>query len=105
MYRVTTATHIFTLPIQTGTCSEIEVTYKQSDITKTFLYENDTLPDGMTLDGKNVIIKFTQEQTKEFLSAFPVTAQVRVLTNDGDVFASQMFYISVDDTLSERILS
>ena len=105
MYRVTTPTHTFTLPIQTSTCKEVEVTYKQNDHVERFHYQDQTLPEGMTLDGKNVIIHFTQEQTKRFLPIYPIAAQVRVLTNDDEVFASQMFTLYIDDVLSERILA
>lgn len=104
MYRVTTPTHTFTLPIQTATCDEIEVTYKQGSLVKIFHYEDNTLPEGMTLDGKDVIIKLSQTDTKAFASAFPLRVQVRVLTNDGDVFASQIFTLSVDEVLSEAVL-
>ena len=105
MYRVTTPTHTFTLPIQTATCKEIQVTYKQGETTILKHYQNATLPSGMTLDGKNVIIKLTQEETKAFNARFGVVAQVRVLTNDDDAFASQIFTVSVNDVLNEEILA
>ena len=104
MHRITTPIHTYILPIQTSECDEIEVTYKQKCLIKTFLYDG-TLPDGMTLDGKNVIIKLTQEQTKALKSAYDLTSQVRVRTNDGNVLASQIFDIKVDEVLSEEILN
>ena len=45
MYRVTTPTHTFTLPIETATCTEILVTYRQGKVIINKHYENGTLPD------------------------------------------------------------
>lgn len=56
MYRVTTPTHTFTLPIETSECSAIQVTYKQSCKTLVKLYSDGVLSDGMTINGKDVII-------------------------------------------------
>lgn len=105
MYRVTTPTHTFTLPIQTGTCEVILVTYEQDGIKVTKKYANGTLPSGMTLDGKNVVIRLTQEETKLFKSDDFAFAQVRVLTNAGDSFASRQFPLFVEEVQSEEILT
>lgn len=104
MYRATTPTHTFTLPIQTSTCSEILVTYKQGKILLDKHYEDGTLPPGMTLDGKNVVIRFSQEETLKFNAKNPVQVQVRVLTNDNNALASQKFNVSVEDVLNEEVL-
>lgn len=103
MYRVTTPTHTFKLPIETNTCSEILVSYKQTDVCLDKHYENGTLPSGMTLDGKNVIIILTQEETKQFAEG-RVKVQIRVLTNAGAVMASQIFTLSVADVINEEVL-
>lgn len=50
MYRATTPTHTFTLPIETSTCSEILVSYKQGSVTINKHYQDSTLPEGMSLD-------------------------------------------------------
>lgn len=104
MYRVTTPTYTFTLPIQTSACKEILITLKQSSIELEKHYENSTLPDGMTLNGKDVYIHLTQEETKAFNTDHVVKAQVRVLTNDNEAFASQMINVYVNDVLNEEIL-
>ena len=119
MYRVTTPTHTFTLPIETSTCKEIQVTYYQEpkkNVSKCVPvrtvggeyivkhYQNGQLPEGMTLDGKNVIIRLTQEETKLFNAGDVIKAQVRVLTNADDAFASQKFNVQVYDVLNEEIL-
>ena len=104
MYRVTTPTHTFTLPIETSTCKEIQVTYRQRNRELVKHYQDSTLPSGMTLDGKNVIIRLTQEETKAF-QAKPADVQVRVLTTGEDAYASQVFKIWIDEVLNEEILS
>lgn len=104
MYRVTTPTHKFTLPIQTSTCKEIQVTYKQGDNSLVKHYQNGTLPAGMTLNGKDVIIELSQEETKAFKPGAVVNVQIRVLTNDDLAYASQMFTIYVNNVLNEEIL-
>lgn len=104
MYRVTTPTHTFTLPIDTSTCSEILLTYEQGSTVLEKHYQDNTLPDGMTLDGTSVIQVLTQEETKAFCRGV-VKAQIRVLTTAGKAYTSQKFEIHVKDTLNEDILA
>lgn len=103
MYRLTTPTHTFTLPINTALCSEILVTYKQARTTVNKHYQDGTLPPGMTLDDKTIIIQLTQEETKKFAEG-TVSIQVRVLTNAGQAFASQIFRAINNDVLNEEVL-
>lgn len=105
MYRVTTPTHTFVLPIQTNTCKEIQVTYEQGELQIIKHYQDNNLPSGMTLDGKNVVIKLTQEETKGFSPKKDVKAQVRVLTDNNEAYASRAFNVSVQDVLNGEILS
>ena len=105
MYRVTTPTHTFTLPLDTSTLKEIQVSYKQGNLKLIKHYQDGTLPSGMTLDGKKVIIRLNQEETKQFDADYPVVSQVRVLTNDDDAFASQYFQVDVENVLNEEVLS
>ena len=104
MYRVTTPTHTFTLPIQTSSCKEVQVTYKQNNTELVFHYQDGTLPDGMTFDGKDVIIRLSQEQTKAF-KPFIVQTQVRVLTTGNDAYASQVFNVSINEVLNDEVLT
>ena len=105
MYIVTTPVNTFTLPANADTYKQIQVTYKQIEQKTVFLYKDNTLPDGMTLDGKNVVIEFTQEQTKAFIPDYPLIVQVRAMTTDGKVYASQEFSVAVNDVLNEDILT
>lgn len=105
MYRVTTPIHTFTLPIDTATCKEIQVTYKQNKNELIKHYQGGVIPAGMTLNGKDVIIKLTQEESKAFTTGYGVNAQIRVLTTDNEVYASQIFTVVVEDVLNEEILA
>ena len=105
MYRATTPTHTYKLPIQTSECRIIKVIYKQGAATLSKCYRDSTVPDGMTLDGNKVIIKLTQQETLMFNAKDPVRSQVRVLTEDGDVLASRRFKITVNETQDEEILT
>lgn len=103
MYRVTTPTHTFTLPIDTSECDAIQVTYKQGKASLTKEYNDGVLPSGMTLDEDTVVINLTQAETKAF-SVGTVDVQVRVLTNSGKAYASQHFNVSVNRVNNEEIL-
>ena len=104
MYRATTPIHTFTLPIETSDCKEIQVTYKQCGVTLIKHYQDNTLPSGMTLDGSQVIIRLTQEETKKFAQGKEANVQVRVLTTSDDAMASKIFKLVVNDVLNEEIL-
>lgn len=103
MYRATTPVHTFTLPSETSFYKEIQVMYKQGRKKIVKHYQNNELPEGMTLDGKNVIIRLTQEETLKFDKG-KVNVQIRVMTNADDVMASQKFSIDLDDCYSEDVL-
>lgn len=103
MYRVTTPTHTYTLPIETSNCKEILVSYKQNNVLLEKHYQDGTLPSGMTLNGNDVIVNLTQAETKAFKNG-KIDVQVRVLTNANKAFASQMFTITHKDVINEEIL-
>ena len=103
MYRATTPTHTFTLPVNPAECDEIQVTYKQGGTTLEFHLENNILPPGMAVERNNVEITLTQEQTLMFDKG-KAQVQVRVRM-DNTVKASQKFNISVFDSINEEILS
>lgn len=103
MYRATTPTHTFTLPIQTSDCKDILVSYKQGTVVVEKLMDNGVLPDGMTIDGQNVIVRLTQAETNLFKPT-QATVQIRVLTSDGLAMASQRFPILVESVLNDEEL-
>lgn len=103
MYRVTTPTHTYTLPIETSSCKEILVSYRQNNVLLEKHYQDGTLPSGMTLNGKEVIVNLTQAETKAFDKG-KIDAQVRVLTTANKAFASQIFTVTHKDVINEEIL-
>lgn len=105
MIRITTPTHTFTLPMDTGDLAEIEVTYQQGETVLVKHYQDGVLPAGMSLDGNDVIVELTQEETKAFAAARQVRAQIRVLTAGGKAYASQIFSVMVSESLSEEVLA
>ena len=104
MYRVTTPTHTFTLPEQAASYKEIQITYKQNKIKLVKHYQDNTFPPGMSFDGKDVLIRMTQEETKQFKAGDPVSAQVRVLTMSDDAYASKSFFVGVNQVLNDEVL-
>ena len=104
MFRVTTPTHTFIMPVDTSDCAEILLTYKQGDLSMSKHYENGIVPDGMTLDENQVIQTLTQEETKRFKVGF-ANVQIRVLLNNGKSYASQIFKVGINEVLNGAILS
>lgn len=104
MYRATTPTHTFTLPISTDTLAEILVSYKQGTVRLDKHYQDNVLPSGMTLDGSKVIVKLTQDETNNFKADKQASVQVRVLTNSGDALASKKFGVIVNSVNNDTIL-
>lgn len=103
MVRVTTPVHTFTLPFDTSLCDAIEVVYKQFYKKLVKRYENGKLPDGMELNGKDIVITLSQEETGRF-SKGTAKIKIRVLTKSGRVLPSDEMEIDIEDTFSEDIL-
>ena len=101
MYRVTTPTHTFTLPIDTSDCDQVQVTYQQGK--NKLVFNSKDNPDEMFFDDKDVVVNLTQEETKTF-KVGTVSVQVRVLTMSGQALASQKFKIKVTDVINDEIL-
>lgn len=110
MFRATTPTHTFTLPIQTDNCKDILVTYSQDDKVVLEKYMDDkVLPDGMTLDDKKVIIVLTQEETNLFTETGKsrkkiAKVQIRVLLESGWAGASAKYDINVEGVINDFVL-
>lgn len=103
MYIATTPTHIFTLPFDTSNCSKIQVTYTQGDMQLVKQYQDGILPDGMTLDEKDINIFLTQEETLQFRKGSAIV-RVRVKTATDKVMASQKMGFQVYDVENKEVL-
>ena len=105
MYRATTPPYTYTLPIETSTCKEILVTFKQGCTVINKHYQDGVLPPGMTLNGKHVYVELTQEETLKFNEGKSALTQIRVLTSADKAYASKKFGIQIKDVLNEEILA
>lgn len=99
MIRGTTPTHIFHLKIDTSTIKELRITYVQYSKTLVEKSEKD-----VTMEGSEIRLKLTQEETLKFSRSTPVRIQLKVLTTDNTVLACPVKELPVDDILNEEVL-
>lgn len=99
MIRGTTPTHTFLLPFDTASIRSLRITYAQRGEVVLQKSEADCACDGDTLR-----VQLTQEDTLRFAAGDRMQMQLRVLTRDGDVFASRVLGAEVEDTLCEEVL-
>ena len=96
MYRGTTPTHIFTLPFNVEQLKKVEITYEQ--LGQIILQKTET---DCTLEGKIIRLELTQEESRLFQPAQPVSIQLRVKTNEEKVLASEIKKIIPKSCLDE----
>lgn len=99
MIRGTTPTHVFTLPFDTSEVKKVLVTYAQK---QEVLFEKTT--EECMLSEDKVLVSLTQEETFRFDCTHSGQVQIRVLTEEGKVFASVVKKIDVDTCLSKGVL-
>jgi hypothetical protein len=101
MYRGTTPTLTFNLPMAVSTLSEYWVTVSQH-------YDNiriDRDKTTLTASGSSIVANLTQEETLRLVPDKPVFIQLRVLTSGGDAKASEIFKTMVNDALREEVIA
>ena len=101
MYRATTPTHIFTMPFDTSLLKEIRVTYAKED--KEIILQK--TGDDCVLDGRDINVALTQEETLLFEAEKRVLIQLRVLTVDGKAMASKIWRKFAHECLDEEVLA
>lgn len=99
MIRGTTPTHTFDLPVSEANVKDIRITYVQNDEKIVEKRLNDVV-----LSEKKVETTLTQEETLKFKAQRSAFVQVRVLTDEDKVFASNSEAITIYDTYNEEIL-
>ena len=99
MIRATTPTFIFKLPIDCSKIVKAEITFSQSGENKLTKQTGDCL-----MNDKKLTVTLSQEETLLFSERAAVQTQLRVLTSDDKVFASQIFSVPVTDALSVEVL-
>lgn len=100
MIRATTSTHKFTIPFAyEDWVSKLIITYSQMGKTIIDKTEKD-----ITHEGNTITLVLTQEETNRFFAEKTVELQMRVLTTDDRVIASDIYYLPVKDVLNDEVL-
>lgn len=99
MIRGTTPTHTFQIPFNTNLVREIRVSYAQKDVV---VVEKTT--EDCKLDGMNITVKLTQEETLRFSENVMAALQLRVLLNDGNVLATPVMRLDVGELLQDEVI-
>lgn len=97
MFRGTTPTHTFKLPFSTSLLQKVLVTYKQDENIVLEKTEADC-----TFENNSIKLKLTQEETLAF-SAKRVKIQLKLLTTDGTVMASDIKKKFAKDCLNNEV--
>lgn len=101
MIRGTTPTHVFTLnDFDTSRIKELRLTYQQrrkNIVEKTL--------DDVTLNANTIMVVLTQEETLKFTTTDVVDVQIKVLTTEDKVLASDIISIDAERILNEDIMS
>ena len=99
MIRGTTPTHTFQIPFNTNLVKEIRISYAQKDVV---VVEKTT--EDCKLDGMNITVKLTQEETLRFSENVMAALQLRVLLNDGNVLATPVMRLDVGELLQDEVI-
>jgi hypothetical protein len=105
MFRATTPTHIFALPFNTGQIKEIRITYQQNGENVLQKTEADC-----TMTENEIKVVLSQEETLLFAPRNAetdnrISIQLRVLTNSGQVMASNIEKLFALECLDEEVLA
>ena len=99
MIQGTTPTHTFTLPFDVSMIDKVRIIYSQKDqpvVTKN--------TEDCQLEGENVVVVLTQEDTFAFDHNEPVEIQIRMLTVGGDAIASHIKKVDCAKCLEKEVL-
>lgn len=94
-----TPKHTFTIPFDTKNVEKIRVYYKQGDELKLKKTEADA-----TMDGNEISVKLTQEDTLSLDCDKKTLIQLRVVTNVGDAFVSDVFTVATGMCLENEVV-
>lgn len=98
MIRGTTPTFIFNLPFDVSNIKSAYITIKSrgTDVEKAVT--------DCSLNGTTITVKLTQEETLALPESQIAGVQLRVLTNDNEALASDVFPIKVEEILKEGVI-
>jgi hypothetical protein len=95
----TTPTHTFTLPFEKEMLAEVRITYTQNKkriITKEI--------DDLEINGNDISLTLTQEETFLFEEGKNVSIQLKIKTTEGLVFNSNVMKMRVDPSLDKEVI-
>ncbi len=95
----TTPTHIFEIPFDTAIVKEALVVYVQGG---SEIVRKET--DDCSMEGKQIGVELTQEETLSFNPNMNVEIQIRVLTTEGVAYASRPCVVSVVKCLTDEVI-
>lgn len=99
MFKGTTPTHMFNVPIDTSIIKEVKITYSQRDkevlVKRT---EDCTISEGL------ITTRLSQEDTFLFEGNMIVTIQMRILTRGGDALIAEPIMMAVGKCLDDEVL-
>jgi hypothetical protein len=99
MFKGTTPTHTFEVPLDTSLIKTVKITYSQRDVEVLVKRTEDcTLGDG------TISTKLSQEDTFLFEGGTLVTIQLRILTVSGDALVAEPMMMSVGNCLDDEVL-
>ena len=100
LIRGTTPTHTFKLPFDTAIVQSAAVLYAQDDVVVLVKEAKDC-----AMQGNEISVTLTQEDTLLFDCHAKAQIQIRVLTTDGQALASDIRIVRVGKCLSNEVLS
>ena len=99
MYRGTTPTLTFTIPISAADVAEAWVIFSQNNECL-FFKELEQCSCG----DKSLVVKLTQDETLKFKEGIDLEAQVRLRDKHGNAFASNIIVIRVKRILKDGVI-
>ena len=99
MIRGTTPTHYFVAPCEVEQISKVNVLYGQDDV---LLFKKKT--SDCTIDGSNISVKLTRDETLKFNHKKPAQVQAVVELVNGNVIESLIETIGVDKLLDDGVI-
>ena len=99
MFRGSTPTHTFELPIDTETISKVIIVYAQSDIEVFRKTEKDC-----TIEGNTITTQLTQEETLMLDHKKRLQIQLKVLCLDGATLLSDVLSKDVRKCLIDEVI-
>lgn len=99
MIRGTTPTHTFTLPFDVSTIKSLVIVYAQNG-TEVLKKEMDDCQ----MNGTDITVRLTQEDSLKFNANGSVQIQIKVLTTAGEALASYIQTVPVLECLIDEVL-